>query len=135
MTFCPQCLSKLRNGHVPPCSLVCVDTGEVPHNINHLPPLTVLEEKLVAPLRATRHLMFCCPPNHHNPPNSIQKGLRGHVIAIPNPPVKDLAGIFPVEVDRISDVIQVVFLVQATKQQSLHDLAKQTKALSVSDDR
>jgi hypothetical protein len=128
-TVCNECEASLKAGCVPKASLVRVDTGKLP---SHLEPLTYLENKLLAPQRGSRCLMIC-NTGRRRPADTCHKYLRGHVVAFPNPSTNELCDQFPLEMSKIPEVLQVVFLVAAPDRAAIEALARKTPALQVSD--
>lgn len=113
-TVCDSCISSLSNKKTPAASLVCIDPGSTAisrHDGQPLPPLTLVESLLVAPLRPMRAVVICKPPGVRQRPNdSFARALRGHVVAFPNPPARALTQCFPQPLDSITELIQVNML-------------------------
>lgn len=111
VTVCGTCLASLARRTIPPASLVSVDAGSTAvskHDGQPLPPLTLIESLIVAPLRPMRHVIVCKPADTRQRPNdTFVRALRGHVIAFPNPPARALASCFPCALEDVPDLIQV----------------------------
>lgn len=93
-----------------------------------LPPLTLVESLLVAPLRAFRmqvYLKARCAPQHR------QTALRGHVVAFPNPAPSALAGCFPMSLDDIPTYFNVVLIAAAGSVEEAREKARRSKVLRV----
>lgn len=75
------------------------------------------------------------PAGWQGPNNSLIKCFRGHVTAFPNPPVQDLAGVFPMKMEDIPESLGVVFLSPAKDRGEIEEMARKTAALQVCDRR
>jgi hypothetical protein len=117
---------------VPDGSLVRCDPGCIPRNPDpqlQLAPLTMIEERLLGVNTVYR---FVCALFPNLLGQSIKQwSLRGHIIAVPNPPVDDLSDLLPLPLARIPEVLQVIFVCKARKHQNLQKLFAKAKALQI----
>jgi len=129
--LCRECERALKGNRLPQGSLVRFDAGIAPAA---LPPLNFVEELIVAPLRVCRFTMLFKPPGAPawRGDDTFSRGLRGHVVAFPNPPLQDLADIvLPLAPDRLPEFLQVVLLAPVESQQQAAAAASRAKALRV----
>ena len=132
LDLCDECINHLHRGRVPPCSLVYIDTGSIPSSPNpelDLAPLTIIEELLVAFNRVIRYVMVFYPT-----PAGLsvrQHCFRGNVIAFPNAPVSDVIRALPLPLDKIPEIIQVVFVTKCSKPEEIQEALNKAKALKI----
>ena len=129
VNVCSACMQSLMHKSVPMGSFVRFDTGSMPNN---LAPLTMIEENLVSLYRVCRYV-YVVRPNISSlqPSDTLRKALRGHVIAFPNAPISDLTSIMPLPIDRIPDVMQVVFVLLANNEDDFRTAAAKAKPLKI----
>jgi len=99
--LCKTCIGPLWKGRVPKGSLARVDTGAIP---DHLRPLSLLEEQLLAVGRAVRHVSIM---RWSQTRSGAQYSYRGHLIAFPNIVIEDLQASLPMPLADIPKVMQV----------------------------
>ncbi len=130
LDICNHCSGSLARGNVPPRSYKSVDNGPRPA---HLPQLTLLEERVVAPARVLRHLLLCrhAGERHAAYPSSSVARLRAHIISFNNPGPDELAAMFPCRPEDLPELIQVVLVAAAQTEQEVIELARCTPALHV----
>lgn len=131
---CKQCHGALGKGKVPPGSLVRFDEGPWPVGPSGtgLETMTLVESAIVAPLRAFRLLLVCRPSGGGpRPPDSLQRAMRGNVVAIPKSTPADLSKIFPCTLQDIPEIILVVLIVAASTRKKSREIAKTVAALHV----
>lgn len=132
---CSTCLEALQRNTVPKASLVHIDTGSIPTSLNpamQLAPLTMVEENLVAQYRVCRYV-FILKPNTSawQSADTCRKALRGHVIAFPNVPINQVVSALPLPLDRIPEIMQVIFLTLTTNKDDLKALALKARPLHI----
>jgi hypothetical protein len=113
LRVCSTCHTKLRNGRVPPRSLVAVDTGQWPSDdVGPLPRPTQVEEALIAPVTVHGRVMIMrAATATSRGAFTAKKTLVGHVVILPGPPTGELAALLP----RTFDVLAEKFLVSANR--------------------
>jgi hypothetical protein len=133
---CPDCwrdLSRQCNHHpapvVPKNSLVRVDAGKVPA---HLPPLTALEAKLLAPYRYSKDMYLMKPKGRQDRPNdAYQGGWTSHVFVYPQAAGHHLSAVFPANFEDAAASINVIFLRAETSEADIPTMAGRSPALKV----
>jgi len=99
--LCETCHTTLQKGRVPKESLVRIDTGSIPE---HLKPLTIMEEALLATGRVLRYISVMRPSGDRS---CQQYCYRGHLIAFPNVDINDIRSKIPLPLADIPKVMQV----------------------------
>ena len=103
--LCEICVQQLRHRKLPSISLARLDPGRAPAD---LPQLTWVEAVILSPYRAVRHIVVCKPPGKNTADVTCFKGLRGHVVAVPQSgPGTLMETVFPCPMENLPDVIQV----------------------------
>lgn len=143
---CTECTTDVSRSKVPTHSLVRIDPGPLP---SHLPPLTFLEEEIIAPLRVKRYVSMIGPykkqqwndySGHSWPTDSPQNRayfdqLRAHVTAFKSSAVKDLpAMLYPLPADELPNLINVVLISPAKDLEGIRSLARRSPMLKVRGD-
>lgn len=136
LTLCEECHRDLlvkTCPSIPKHSLVCVDPGWPPEDLE---PLTLLEELLLAAIRPQLFLLQLKLGGRSQtfPNSTYQTAMRGHVLAFPNPPMDTLAGMFPMPLEDVPEHFMVVFLAPAANQDDVVKMARRSKALQVRHD-
>lgn len=134
VTVCQECHSGLSRGCIPPASLVRFDEGPWPIGPTGigLETMTLVESTIVAPLRAFRLLLVCrAAGNGARSADTLQRAMRGNVVAIPKSTPAQFASIFPCRVEDIPWVIHVILIAAASTKQRSKELAKKVAALHV----
>ena len=119
--ICTECYNHLEHSQIPPSALVRLDPRTAPQ----LPELTYLETILLAIIRVHRHtIMLRCNSHYTMKPDDIDptlsKGLRGHVIAFPNPSAASMTKIFPYPLAELPKLIQVCVSFKLIWHKSVH---------------
>lgn len=118
-----QCLPALRKARAPRYSFVAFDAGLLPQ-LPDLVPWSPLEELIVAPMRVHRRCqrlshgrtMVCRAAGR--PRDAMHSHLSGHVVAVPNVPLKEWHDlVFPLMPKQLAEAVDVVILTQADHQQ------------------
>jgi hypothetical protein len=134
---CPECWGDLsrkdKRGNptpaVPKNSLVRVDTGKVPA---HLPPLTAIEAKLLAPYRYSRDLYLMKPKGPQDRPNeAYQRAWTGHVLAYPQAAGHHLKAAFPADPEEAAATLNIMFLSPGKSPDEIKAMAARSPALQV----
>ena len=134
---CPECWGDLsrkdKRGNpipaVPKNSLVRVDTGKVPA---HLPPLTAIEAKLLAPYRYSRDLYLMKPKGPQDRPNeAYQRAWTGHVLAYPQAAGHHLSAAFPADPEEAAATLNIMFLSPGKSPDEIKAMAARSPALQV----
>lgn len=109
VTVCTACYEQLKKKRLPTSSLVTIDPGPL---LTALEPLTWLEAQLVGPLRPTKRVVVLKPPTSQarGSNEGFQKGLRGHVIAVPHVHPAKMVALFPCPLEEIPDIFEVVII-------------------------
>ena len=133
--ICSMFFAAPQRKSIPKESLVRIDTGGIPRSLDpnmQLAPLTMVEENLVALYRVCRYV-FILKPNASTwqSADTCRKALRGHVIAFPNVPIDQVATALPLPLERIPEVMQVIFLTVTTNKQVLKALALRARPLHI----
>jgi hypothetical protein len=107
LRVCERCHKKLKNGRVPPRSLVCIDTGPWPcDDVGPLPLMTQVEEALVAPV-TVHSRVYIMRAAQDGTPFTLKKTLVGHVVVFPGPATSDLATLLPRSFATLTDKFMV----------------------------
>jgi hypothetical protein len=130
---CKACVASLARGKLPAWSLSRFDAGGIPRSSNEeeqLLPLTMIEQNLIAVNRVMRQCYVIMPSKSEN---DSQLQMRGHVVAFPNNSVDELLEVLPLPIDKIPEVMQVVFLYVASEdeKEKRRKVAKAARALHV----
>ena len=144
---CKECLASLdrTKPKIPPNSLVRFDAGSAAKidlykkeygivdylaksiGIKHsLKPLSMYEQNLVSLYRGQRHIYIMKSKNQNG-----QYRMRGHVIAIQNIDLQELADCFPLAFDQIPNFMQAVFISVSTDKQDIASLVKTCPAFKI----
>eukprot|EP00878_Enallax_costatus_P000823 GHUV01000949.1.p1 GENE.GHUV01000949.1~~GHUV01000949.1.p1 ORF type:complete len:485 (+),score=88.15 GHUV01000949.1:638-2092(+) len=136
LQVCSDCRSSLDRGVVPRASLVYWDIGDVPDGVDNrpdLPKLSIVEELIVAVWRVSRFTVFARPPGSANRPTStLPRCLHGHIIALPNVPLKSWQKVFsPLHPNDLAEYVSVVILSHAKDREHAERMAKRVQCLKV----
>jgi hypothetical protein len=130
--ICAPCLQHLQHGRVPKESLFNFDSGDIPDG---LLPLQLVEEAILSVLRPFKYTVFCKPEGNGKdwrPNDSCHPRMVGHVIAVPNPPVDELAELLvPCHPDALPEFFDAVLLAAARTREHAEEMAKRVKILQV----
>ena len=122
VSICNECYDALERMKVPPCSLVRVDTGQIPwgssipsypfgNDENYmLRPLTMFEERLLGTKQASRLVTVMRPSSGDSSLKQWQ--FRGHVFAVQNVSIEDVHEAFPLPFDKIPTHMQVSIILR-----------------------
>jgi hypothetical protein len=79
-----------------------------------------------------------CPPmprhaggGRRRPDDQLQRGMRGHVVAVPQATPEEWRRVFPCAPDRLPDVIRVILVGSARTDAEVRTLASRARALQV----
>ena len=142
---CKSCLKSLENNKIPIASFVRFDAGSyldidlshpkygltnflaknvhVPHCLK---PLSMYEQNLVSLYRGQRHIFILKASG-----GTGQWRMRGHVIAIQNVDIQDVASCFPLPFEEIPNHMQAIFISVATDKQDISKLISKASAFNV----
>lgn len=133
VSVCKECHAHLGNRTLPPGSLVRFDAGLWPAD---LPVLTMVEQLIVSVMRGCRHVALVRPESADfwRRPETYQRRLKTHVVAIPNPSPHRLANALriPCSEGELAETIQVVLLAYVGSVEQARALAAKVKPLQVS---
>ena len=132
LDLCDECVLHLHRGRVPPCSLVYIDPGSIPRSPRpdlDLAPLTMIEELLVAFIRVIRYVIVYYPTPDGK--SVRQHRFRGNVIAFPNAPITDVIKALPLPLEKIPEIMQVIFVTQCSNEKEMHKALDKAKALQI----
>lgn len=124
---CTHCLDSLTRSIVPPCSFVRVDVGPTPA---HLPPVSLLESRCVAPGRAShRDILFL--GRITGPKDQRQQAMRGHLVATSAPAGDAIVKAFPCPAAEIPDTMRVVLTNTAKTRAQIASLLDRAESLRI----
>jgi hypothetical protein len=104
-----------------------------PGKLGNLPALTYVEAMLLAPLKVSRSMLFLRPEGRQDRPTEAYQGFwSGHVIALPQAAPDTLQKLFPMNMEDIPQVLNVVFLKPAKSPEDFQRMAERSPALKVS---
>jgi len=117
-----------KQARVPANALVRVATGPP---VDDMPPLTLLEAKLLAAYRPSHDIFLMKPPGRQDRPNdAYQAKWTGHVTSYPQASGEVLQAAFPSNIEEAAATMQVVFL-KTTDPAQIAELVLQAPALPV----
>jgi len=108
--ICSDCEHSLRNHTIPRASLLRIDPGCRPYDLE---PLTLLESMCLSRLRPHRSVVICrpCSGDYWRDPSQFTRGLRSHVVALRNPDFQSWGQLFDIwDPSLLPEIIQVILL-------------------------
>ena len=113
---CQKCHNALVKNKMPACAVSNgLFIGEVPVELQGL---SVVEERLIAPLRVAANVMSIRPLDRKNPAGAKTRRLTSHIVTFPNSSIDSIAqgldalkpNVLPNEVGDLPDMINVILL-------------------------
>jgi len=106
------------------------DPGRLPLVLD-LPPLTLFERQLIAPVRVYRFTVLLKTGNKNRAPCAYPRARRGHVYMVPNADPLSMRSAFPTPLDDAPEMVQVVLMSATTSVEAIQQALSQSKALVV----
>jgi hypothetical protein len=109
LRICDACLEALKKASVPMHSLVRVDPGIRPPELEQL---TAIEEIIVAPLRVTRKVIVLRPAGtaFWQPNDALHRALRGHIISFSSGAPQQLSTLLPLRPEALPEHVNVILI-------------------------
>jgi hypothetical protein len=127
--MCHDCMRSLDAKQIPECSLVRIDPGLAPPELE---PLHLVELNCIAPLRVSRHLIFCKDKGRGWRRIDAQiPSLRGHVVAFANASLESICKLVPEPLHTLPAKVQVVLMGAVQSREQALEQVKRLRWLQV----
>ena len=123
-SICDDCMSALQKCNVPRCSLVRLDGGLRPPDLERLTPF---ESLVLSPYRILQHLVLLTDADQHSPAVPV---LQCHIVSTKAPTPGAVARLFPCRLEEIPERFSCILL-RTCSCAEMVQLVKKVKAIQV----